>query len=136
MNDESKIQQTTQQQPKSKRLSSLIWIFVLWGGVRLFSELHPISWTQVFWHTATSFGLIPASILLALSIFSKNYQIQTIFRWSAAFIFIGITCLGVAISEFFKYQEVRPLLIGAQWGILLIASAKVTWELRGNGYEF
>jgi hypothetical protein len=135
MNKETNSEATTEKPPRSKRLSSFIWILVLWGGVRLFSELHPISWKSIFCHTATSFGLVPSSIALAISIYSKNHTIQKIFRWSAALISIGITCFGIALTEYFKYQEVKSLLITAQWFVLLIATAKLISKFRGTNHE-
>lgn len=50
---------TTQETPKSKRLSSLIWIFILWGGVRACFDMDGISWTRAFWVTARLWGAIP-----------------------------------------------------------------------------
>jgi len=82
MNDESKIQQTTQQQPKSKRLSSLIWIFVLWGGVRACSEMDGISWERAFWSAASFLGSIPATILLCCALVCP-LRYQKSFRWGA-----------------------------------------------------
>jgi hypothetical protein len=89
MNAEPKIEQATQEQPKSKRLSSLIWILVLWGGVRACSEMDGISWERAFWVAASSWGAIPASMLLCCALIFPLGQQKTL-RWAA----LGAVILG------------------------------------------
>lgn len=72
-----------QRKPKSKRLSSLVWIVVLWGFVRLIAEMDGISWERAFPIGITVFGLWPATLFLGLSICAPVFVYQTVLRWAA-----------------------------------------------------
>jgi hypothetical protein len=82
MNAEINREVTTREPPKSKRLSSLIWILVLWGGVRGCAEMDGISWERAFWSIASLWGAIPASLLLLCALFFP-LRYQSTFRWAA-----------------------------------------------------
>lgn len=123
MNEEIKTATTTQDLPKSKRLSSLIWILVLWGGVRGCAGMDGISWERAFWVTASLWGAIPASLLLLCALFFPLRH-QSTFRWAAfgAFFYgFGETLiLGAYFHEntapaetdyFFLRQLIYPLLV-------------------------
>ena len=123
MNTETKPEATTENLPRPKRLSSLIWILVLWGGVRSCAEMDGISWTRAFWVTASLWGAIPASaLLLCALVFPLRYQ--SIFRWAAlGAVLYGFTetlILGGYFHEnttpaetnyFFLRQLIYPLLV-------------------------
>ena len=123
MNEEIKTETTTQELPKSKRLSSLIWILVLWGFVRLIAGMDGISWTRAFWVTASLWGAIPVSILLLCALFFPLRH-QSTFRWAAfGALFYGFAetlILGAYFHEntaptdtdyFFLRQLIYPLLV-------------------------
>ena len=123
MNAETQTEVAIKDQPKSKRLSSLIWIFILWGGVRACSEMDGISWTRAFWVTASLWGAIPVSVLLFCALLFP-LQHQSTLRWAAigAF-FYGFSetlILGGYFHEnttpaetdyFFLRQLIYPLLV-------------------------
>ena len=46
---------------KSKWLSSLVWIVVLWLFVRLIAEMDGISWKRAFWGVPVIFGVFPST---------------------------------------------------------------------------
>ena len=114
---------TTQENPKSKRLNSLIWIFILWGGVRACAEMDGISWTRGFWVAASLWGAIPASVLLLCAlIFPLRHQ--STLRWAALCAFFygfGETLIlgghfhenttPVETKYFFLRQLIYPLLV-------------------------
>jgi hypothetical protein len=83
MNAETQNEVMTKEPLKSKRLSSFVWIVVLWGFVRLISEMDGISWERAFPIAVILFGLWPATLFLGLSIFVPYCFYQTIFRWAA-----------------------------------------------------
>ncbi len=68
MKTETQSEVVTEKPPKSKRLSSFIWILVLWVIVRLISELDHISWRRSFSTDAVIFGLWPATLFLVLAL--------------------------------------------------------------------
>ena len=123
MNAETQTEVAIKEQPKSKRLSSLIWIFILWGGVRACSEMHGVSWTRAFWIEASSWGAIPASVLLFCALLSPLRH-QSTLRWAALGAvllgFVGALILGGYLHEnttsaetdyFFLRQLIYPLLV-------------------------
>lgn len=123
MSAETDIEKLPKEEPKSKRLSSLVWILVLWGGARGCSEMDGISWTRVFWIEASSWGAIPASILLLCTLIFP-FRYQATLRWAAlgAVIlgFCGALILGGYFHEnttpaetnyFFVRQIIYPLLV-------------------------
>lgn len=68
---------------KSKWLSSLVWIVVLWLFVRLIAEMDGISWKRAFWGVPVIFGIFPSTFFLLLAAFVSNYSLQKLFRWAA-----------------------------------------------------
>jgi hypothetical protein len=80
MNAEIKTEMTTQELPKSKRLSSMIWILVLWGFVRLISEMGGTGWEKAFDGMAHVLGLWPSTALLLMGIAAPSRKYQSIFR--------------------------------------------------------
>ncbi len=90
---------TTQEMPKSKRLSSMIWILVLWGFVRLIAEMDGISWTRAFNGISIWLGLWPATCLLFLAILPQVHRYQSLFRRAALFMVIGSFISGVALAQ-------------------------------------
>ena len=95
MKTEMENSKTIKQKPKSKRLSSLVWILVLWGIVYCISG----SW-KAFQNNALVLGLCPSSIFLLMSIFQREELYESVFRWSAlasTFIcfFVGVAIFGV-----------------------------------------
>ena len=123
MSSETRNEVVVKEQLKSKRLSSLIWIFVLWGFVRLIAGMDGISWTRAFWITAHLLGALPASLLLFCAlVFPLRHQ--STFRWAAlGAIFLGIITtlfLGIYFQEsstaletpfFFQRQLVYPFIV-------------------------
>jgi hypothetical protein len=89
MNAEAPTKEVTEMQPKSKRLSSSIWILVLWGFVRLISELDHISWERSFSTDAVIFGLWPATLFLVLAVIPWMKRYESLFRWAALFVASG-----------------------------------------------
>lgn len=82
MSAEANTETTTQAQPKSKRLSSLIWILVLWVFVYLISGLDGISWKRAFWVPIELIGAIPTTVLLFCAVVFP-VQHESRFRWGA-----------------------------------------------------
>lgn len=123
MTAEPGVEEVPKEKPKSKRLSSLIWMLVLWLGVRGCSEMDGISWKRAFWVAASLWGAIPASVLLLCALlFPLRYQ--SVLRWAAfgAFFYgFGETLiLGGYFHEnttpdetnyFFVRQLIYPLLV-------------------------
>ena len=89
MSAEIKTDITTQEPLKSKRLSSFIWILVLWVFVYLISGLDGISWKRAFPHGVVFFGLWPATVFLGISILVRSLVYQATLRWAACFSVIG-----------------------------------------------
>ncbi len=119
MNVETPPKEATETQPNSKRLSSLIWIVVLWAGVRLFSELHPIYWTHLFLYTAIGLGVFPATLALLLSMGTKNLTREKIYRWTAFLVLATGLCIGGAL-QVFESTSLRAVFVVAHWVVLLI----------------
>ena len=75
-------------QPKSKRLSSCIWLLLLCVLIRAMSELNHPYWYSHIWSIVTLFSGIPTgSLLLCAALFPL--RCQSTLRWAAlgAFIF-------------------------------------------------
>ena len=73
---------------KSKRLSSFIWILVMWATLRFLSELDQVSWKRNFLNSVFLLITYPTIFLcLAISVSSVNWQ--RFFRWCAFLILIG-----------------------------------------------
>jgi hypothetical protein len=123
MSAEIKTGMANQEPHKSKRLSSFIWILVLWLVIYLISGMDGISWKRAFWIEASSWGAIPATLLLLCALFFP-LRYQSIFRWAAfgavCLGFIGGLILGGYFHEnttpaetdyFFLRQLIYPLLV-------------------------
>lgn len=119
MNAETPTKEATETQPKSKRLSSLIWIVFLWGGVRLFSELHPIYWTHLFIYTAIGLGVFPATLALLLSMSTKNLNRERIYRRTAFLVLATGLCIG-GVLQVFESTSLREVCVVTHWVVLLI----------------
>lgn len=136
MNAEKDVEEVTKEKPKSKRLSSLIWILVLWGALRLYSELHPIHWTYLFLYSAIGLGLFPASVALFISMGMKDIAHQKYFRWGAFLILLVSPCLGF-LMEKFGIANVRLVCVFAHWFLLVavIGAVFLTTFNQGDKYE-
>lgn len=101
MNTDTKIEETQKEKTNSKRLSSLIWLLVLWGGVRACSEMDGISWKRAFPSGVVIFGLWPATLFLGLSIVLPFLIYQSVLRWAALLSVLG----SFATIFFFNEQD-------------------------------
>ena len=99
MNTETQNEVVTKEPPKSKRLSSFVWIFVLWGFVRLIAGMDGISWTRAFNGISIWLGLWPATCLLFLAILPLAHKYQSLFRRAAFFMVIGSFISGVVLTQ-------------------------------------
>lgn len=135
MSAEIKTDITTQEPPKSKRLSSFIWILVLWGSVRLISELDHISWKRSFSTDAVIFGLWPATLFVALAVTPWMKRYESLFRWAALFAVLGsFSCLFVfnhqsdALSSMVIYQRILVVVV--------LGGVAINWRLtRGVRHD-
>ena len=73
---------------KSKRLSSFIWILVMWATLRFLSELDQVSWKRNFLNSVFLLIAYP-TIFLCLAIAVRSVKWQRFFRWCAVLILIG-----------------------------------------------
>ena len=128
MSAEINTETAKQEQPKSKRLSSLIWILVLWGFVRLISELDHISWKRSFPTDAVIFGLWPATLFLVLAVMPRTNRYVSLLRWAAFLAVLGSFSLLLffnrqsdAISYMVVFQKILTLVVlcgaGIHWGV-------------------
>lgn len=132
MSAEINTETAKQEQPKSKRLSSLIWILVLWGGVRACSEMDGISWKRAFDGIALMTGLWPASLFLTVSILPRMEIYQSILRWASLAVVL-LSFIGGFIF-FIKTNDQKMtdyFTLGIQSLIFLIALAKILKAWRG-----
>lgn len=134
MNDNNDSSATATGTQKSKRFSSIVWIFVLWFLVRLIAEIDGISWKRAFWGVSNMFGVIPATALLILAVVVPSRNIQKIFRWGAFLVALGSFFGGIAIHEQVKDDkqtdsllEIFQIIFAAS--VLLIALVRM-WLLR------
>lgn len=131
MNAETPTKEVTEMQPKSKRLSSLIWILVLWGFVRLISELDHISWERSFSTDAVIFGLWPATLFLVLAVAPWMKRYESLFRWAALFV------VSSSFSFLFFFHEQSDAIVSmvmfqrALVAVLLCGVAINWWVNRG-----
>jgi hypothetical protein len=130
MNTETQNEVVANQQPKSKRLSSLVWILVLWIFVYLISG----NWTA-FENNVLTIGALPSSIFLLLSVFQKSTHYQSVFRWLALIATVTSLAFGVVIfgvgSGVGKSESFN---IGAQifLAIAVVVFALFIQWMRGN----
>jgi hypothetical protein len=99
MSAEINTETTAKEQPKSKRLSSFIWIFGLWGFIRLISELDHISWKRSFPTDVVIFGLWPATLFLVLAATPWARRYESLLRWAALVAVLG------SFSFLFFFQQ-------------------------------
>jgi hypothetical protein len=119
--------------PKSKRLSSLIWILVLWGFVRLIAGMDGISWTRAFGELSVDFGLEPATVLLLLAVIFDRNPHQQIFRWSTLLMVIGsYTCFW--IKAWLNFGEWIQL---GQWTVVVsvFLLSRTKFSLKGRNHD-
>jgi hypothetical protein len=93
MSDNTTIETKPAQGQKSKRLSSFIWILVMWAALRLVAELDHISWERVFWGWAKFLLAYPTAFLL-LSIWCPSRRWEKYFRWNALLVVL-VSIVGV-----------------------------------------
>ncbi len=124
MSAEIKTDIATQEPHKSKRLSSFIWILVLWVIVRLISELDHISWRRSFATDAVIFGLWPATLFLVLALTPWMKRYESLFRWTALFAVSGSFSFlfffhqqSDAIASMVMFQ--RTLVIAVIFGVAI-----------------
>jgi cellulose synthase/poly-beta-1,6-N-acetylglucosamine synthase-like glycosyltransferase len=118
MNAEPKIEQATEEQPKSKRLSSLVWILVLWGGARLLSELSGTGWEKMFGSVLHLFGILPATVLLFLAAMSRKIAKQKIYRYGSLLVVLQSIALMPLLDAFHISQVTSDLWTSIlQWCI-------------------
>lgn len=111
MNDDTSKAVEQQRKPKSKRLSSFIWILVLWGFVRLIAEMDGISWRRAWDGLAMDFGLYPASFLLVLGILLDGSPQRSFIRYTAlAFVIASFGAVWVTVD-----LGVRDWIPSIQW---------------------
>lgn len=96
---------------KSKWLSSLVWIVVLWLFVRLIAEMGGISWTRAYWSIALNFGALPATLFLLLSIGFSGFGFSGFFRWAALLMVVGNFFGGLVIYGILKNGKETDFLI-------------------------
>ncbi len=82
-----------QEPHKSKRLSSFIWILVLWGGARLLSETSGTGWEKMFEGVVDMFGVMQATVLLFLAAMSQKIALQKIYRWGSLLVVLQALAL-------------------------------------------
>lgn len=107
-NRKTKSEETAARPQKSKRLSSLVWIAVLWGFVRLIAEMDGISWTWGFENVVYMFGVLPATLFLFISVWPFFTASQALLRWAALLAVIGNSFLALWI-----FAELNDSLIVA-----------------------
>lgn len=105
MSEAEKSPSATVKPEKSKWLSSLVWIVVLWLFVRLIAEMDGISWKRAFWSISVSFGALPATFFLLLATGFARFDFSFFFRWVALSMVIGSFVGGFAIYGIFKKGE-------------------------------
>lgn len=136
MNTEAQSTQTetVQPQPKSKRLSSLIWIGVLWGLVRLVAGMDGISWTRAFDTVGTMLGLWPATVLLGIAAAFPYGNYQSKLRLMAFLVVLGSFFLNLVIFEFIKENErADALLVAIQWGSVICLLLYLVFDVNRKG---
>ena len=128
MNKDMKKESIEDQPQKSKRLSSLIWILVIWSVARIFSELNGLGWERTFyWGAPIYLGAFPVSAFLLLSIATNDLALVTHFRNAALFIFLVCVTIPWAIPNISRTQGLifqALLFIGLSIWIFIAASRK------------
>jgi hypothetical protein len=129
MNTETNPEATAKKPPKSKRLSSLIWILVLWGGVRSCAEMDGVSWERAFPSGIVIFGLWPATLFLGLSAIVPILLYQAILRSAAL-----IAVLGSFFTLFFFKNQKQGIafIVWEQRALVFITLAAISihWLMR------
>jgi hypothetical protein len=130
MSAETPTKEAREMQPKSKRLSSLIWIVVLWLFVYLISG----NWTA-FRNNVLTIGALPSSIFLFASAFQKATNYQSVFRWFALIATVTSLTFGVVIFGVGSgVKSVELFNIPTQIFLTVATVALVLWMqwIRGN----
>ena len=132
MTDHTTMQTKPVQKQKSKRLSSFIWIVVMWAALRLVAELNPISWERGFWRGAFFLLAYPTFFLL-LSIAMRSFKLQKLLRWSAFSMFFGTLIAGYTEQSrggpFFWIYELY--IAQALFFLLMVGVALYRWRDGG-----
>lgn len=118
---------------KSKRLSSLIWILVMWALVRLISEMDGLSWKRAFDGVSVMLGLWPATFFLGMSALPFVRAYQAIFRWSAFAVVLGSFFGEMLIFQALGNEgETENIIAAVHWAamILVTAGVAVHWKLK------
>ncbi len=113
MNAETQSEVVIKEQPKSKRLSSLIWILVLWAFVRLLAGMDGISWTRAFDGISIWLGLWPSTCLLLLATLPRVIRYQSLFRKAALFMVIGSFIGGIVLIQI--VGNIQKIHLIEQW---------------------
>ena len=121
--------------PKSTRLSSLIWILILWLFVYLISCLGGTGASRMFGSVSKIFGLFPASVLLLFAASTSSQIFQAMLRWMALVVFLSSFFLLIVLDAKHVDQDVGTLITQSiHWGLTLVALAVVLIRVvSGNG---
>ena len=137
MSAEANTETTAQAQPKSKRLSSFVWILVLWGGVRLIAGMSGTGWEKAFDGIANVLGLWPSTALLLIAVVVPTRKYQSIFRFASLLTAaLGLAC-GVIVVTTTHSQKIANECISYLHLTLVLATvlfAVFIWikESRAN----
>lgn len=134
MNTKTTTQEKRKTHHKSKRLSSLIWLLILWGGVRGCSEMDGVSWKRAFDGVALMIGLWPASIFLMVSMMPKMEAYELIFRWASLFVVVLSFVAGFLVFEITSSEEIaNHFATGLQVLVTLIIFGWIAFKwVRGK----
>lgn len=113
MEAETQNRTTVSQQSRSKRLSSFIWILVLWVFVRLIAGMDGISWTRAFDGISIWLGLWPSTCLLLLATLPQAIRYQSLFRKAALFMVIGSFIIGIVLIQ--VVENIQKIHLIEQW---------------------
>lgn len=118
---------------KSKRLSSLVWILVMWALVRMISEMDGISWKRAFDGVSVMLGLWPATYFLGVSVLPYVRAYQAIFRWSAFVVVLGSFIGEMLIFRALENEgEAENIIAAAHRAAMILVTAGVAihWKLK------
>ena len=133
MTPEPDVEEVPKEKPKSKRLSSLIWMLVLWLGVRGCSEMDGISWERAFDRVALMFGLWPSLFFLLLATLPPLTRYQSTFRWAAFFVVLGSIIGGFLFFNLgFSGQIVHYLTVSFQVAMVIYVGMNLCLKYLGK----
>lgn len=128
MNDTTTREATPAKAHKSKRLSSLVWIVVLWGFVRLIAEMDGISWKRAWNGLAGDFGLYPATSLLLLAIVIDASPQRKLVRLMALVVVVAsFSAFWVTVGS-----SVRDWVPSIQWSAVATIFIFVFMKMYGD----